>query len=403
MLIEKILWHYDDITVAPRAVSEVNSRKQLNPYYHNYGSKQRDVLPIFASPMAAVVNKENMKCFWEHNVIPILPRTYDIEERLEKAREEEWIALSLDEFVEYFTKPNDFIDSIDKPTILYLLIDIAQGHMLQTIDFVNNARKFESLLKNVTFVIMVGNIGEPEYLSYILYNNVDIDYVRLCIGQGQCCITSAQTSINYPPASLVSESYRIVSEFKKNHPEAKIPYLVADGGIRTYRDITKALALGADFVMLGTMFSSLYESTSDFYRFSKENNCFYRSNILSDDTDVKYSLNDEEKNKLLISKGIYKRNFGMSTPEAQQAIDKTKEFRLTEGLVRYIPCIKTLKMWHDEAIGYMKSCMSYLGIFDIKDIQEESRCYIMSPNASKSINKPADNHINNPDFFVVSE
>lgn len=47
--------------------------------------------------------------------------------------------------------------------------------------------------------------------------------------------------------------------------------------------------------------------------------------------------------------------------------------------------------------------MSYLGIFDIKDIQEESRCYIMSPNASKSINKPADNHINNPDFFVVSE
>lgn len=115
---------------------------------------------------------------------------------------------------------------------------------------------------------------------------------------------------------MVSESYKIVSEFKKNHPEAKIPYLVADGGIRTYRDITKALALGADFVMLGTMFSSLYESTSDFYRFSKENNCFYRSNILSDDTDVKYSLNDEEKNKLLISKGIYKRNFGMSTPEA---------------------------------------------------------------------------------------
>ena len=30
-------------------------------------------------------------------------------------------------------------------------------------------------------------------------------------------------------------------------------------------------------------------------------------------------------------------------------------------------------MWHDEAIGYMKSCMSYLGIFDIKDIQEEIR------------------------------
>ena len=180
MLIEKILWHYDDITVVPKAVSKVNSRKTLNPYYRGYGSKRRNVLPIFASPMAAVVNKENMKCFWEHNVIPILPRTFDISERLEKAKEEEWIAVSLDEFVEYFTKPNDFIDSIDKPTTLYVLIDIAQGDMLQTIDFINKAREFESMLKDKKFVIMVGNIAEPEYISYILYNHVDIDYIRLC-------------------------------------------------------------------------------------------------------------------------------------------------------------------------------------------------------------------------------
>lgn len=403
MLIEKILWHYDDITVVPKAVSKVNSRKALNPYYKDYGSKHKNILPIFASPMAAVVNKENMKCFWEHNVVPILPRTFDINERLEKAKEEEWIAVSLDEFVEYFTKPNDFIDSIDKPTTLYVLIDIAQGHMLQTIDFVNKARAFESMLKDKKFVIMVGNIAEPEYISYILYNHVDIDYIRLCIGQGQCCITSPQTAINYPPASLVSESYKITSTFKKNHPDAKIPYLVADGGIKSYNHIIKALSLGADFVMIGTMLSSLYESASDFYQYYDRNHCF-EPIVSINSIDSKYSIGNEEMKKEYIMSGeIYKRNFGMSTPEAQKAIDATKESRLTEGLVRYIPCIKTLKMWHDELVGYMKSCMSYLGIFDIDKIQEESRCYIMSPNASKAINKPADNNINNPNFFVISE
>lgn len=399
MLIEKTLYHYDDITIAPAAISEVNSRKQLNPYYDLNGKK---ILPIFASPMAAVVNKENMRCFWENSIIPILPRTYTIEERLEVVKNGEWIALGLEEFVKYFSEENDFFKSITEPTELHVLIDIAQGHMLQTINYIIDARELEKTLDNITLIIMAGNIAEPEYVNEILYRGVDIDYIRLGIGGGACCITSPQTGIHYPPASLVSKSYEIISEFKKTHQNVhKVPLLVADGGIKTYKDIFKALALGADYVMLGTVLSSLYESASDFYCYYDRNNCF--EPIVSINTsDNKYALDDDDIKRNYISKGgIYKRNFGMSTPEAQKAIDKTKESRLTEGLVRYIPCINTLKMWTEGLVGYMKSNMSYLGIFNISEIQDEAKCYIMSPNASKAINKSADNHINNQNFFVM--
>lgn len=399
MLIEKTLYHYDDITIAPAAISEVNSRKQLNPYY-NLDNKQ--ILPIFASPMAAVVNKENMQCFWKNGIVPILPRTYDIEDRLEIVKKGEWIALGLEEFVKYFAEENNFLKSIKEYTVLHVLIDIAQGHMLQTINYIIDARELEAKLDNIKLIIMAGNIAEPEYVNEILYRGVDIDYIRLGIGSGACCITSPQTGIHYPPASLVSESYKIITEFKNAHTgDIKLPKLVADGGIKTYKDIFKALSLGADYVMLGTVLSSLYESASDFYCYYDRNNCF--EPIVSINTsDNKYSLEDNDVKMNYISQGgIYKRNFGMSTPEAQKAIDKTKESRLTEGLVRYIPCINTLKMWTDGLVGYMKSNMSYVGIFDIKDIQENARCYIMSPNASKAINKSADNHINNQNFFIM--
>jgi hypothetical protein len=46
-------------------------------------------------------------------------------------------------------------------------------------------------MDNIELVIMVGNIANPEYINYILYNDIKIDYIRMGIGGGACCITSA--------------------------------------------------------------------------------------------------------------------------------------------------------------------------------------------------------------------
>lgn len=317
MLIEKTLYGLKDITILPTDVSDVNSRKEVNTYYY-VGDKK--VLPIFASPMAAVVNMENLECFWENNIIPIIPRTFPIEDRLDKAKAGEWIAVGLQEFAYYFSHENDFITKlslIKKHFKLHILIDVANGHMKQIIDLVNDARHLEKEYGNIEFVIMVGNIANAEYIEYILYNNVDIDYIRMGIGGGACCITSAQTKVHCPLASLIAQAYNIIKMYKDIHQKKrKYPKLVADGGIRTYADIITALALGADYVMIGTTLSSLYESASDFYCYYDRNNCFEPIKSINSSHD-KYSLKDDTVKMNYISLGgVYKRNFGMSTPEA---------------------------------------------------------------------------------------
>ena len=98
------------------------------------------------------------------------------------------------------------------------------------------------------------------------------------------CITSTQTAIHYPIASLIEQCYRIklqISETtneiaEKRHIDTKYyvksqfnteccmsrPMIVADGGIRGYADVIKALALGADYVMIGSLFTGLLESAA---------------------------------------------------------------------------------------------------------------------------------------------
>ena len=73
MIIQKTCYSYNDLTILPAVISDINSRSECNPFYG-------DKLPIFASPMASVVSEENYKIFEDNNITPILPRIkeYDI-------------------------------------------------------------------------------------------------------------------------------------------------------------------------------------------------------------------------------------------------------------------------------------------------------------------------------------
>ena len=76
------------------------------------------------------------------------------------------------------------------------------------------------------------------------------------------CITSSNTSIHYPMASLINDVFQVKQSLQliADSTGKKLPYIIADGGIRNYSDVIKALALGSDYVMIGSLFASLYES-----------------------------------------------------------------------------------------------------------------------------------------------
>ena len=109
MLKQKIGYSYNDVTIVPSIISDIKSRSECDPYVDGK-------LPIFASPMASVVSKENYKIFEANKITPILPRIqeYDINYRINKLYESWWVAVSLKEFKNEIMNelkedcPNDF-------------------------------------------------------------------------------------------------------------------------------------------------------------------------------------------------------------------------------------------------------------------------------------------------------
>lgn len=149
------------------------------------------------------------------------------------------------------------------------------------------------------------------------------------------CTTSANVSIHYPLASLISECAKYKKDFEN---PTKI---VADGGFKNFSDIIKALALGADYVMIGSIFNKCIESCSDIY-------------IKQDGKMVK--LND----KVDFTKNIeyYKYYRGMSTKEVQMSWNKG-DLKTAEGITKYNKVEYSLSGWCENFTDYLRSAMSY--------------------------------------------
>lgn len=90
-----MLYSLNDVAIMPSSSTRVEHRCECNPYMPD------GMLPLFTAPMSTVVNSTNYNKFIENNINPILPRTEDIQMRLQKMNNV-WCAFSLAEFKLYF-------------------------------------------------------------------------------------------------------------------------------------------------------------------------------------------------------------------------------------------------------------------------------------------------------------
>lgn len=185
MLEDKIGYAYNDVTIVPSVISEVNSRSECDPFIN-----ENNWLPIFTAPMASVVNKDNLEIFLNNGIMPILPRNIDINIRISKMNENKWVALSLKEFEDLFID-NYFKRVGDFRTHYFIVVDIANGHMKSLYD---KCLKAKTLAKDNDYklTIMTGNIANPETYEWIIkFNDASnikvIDYIRIGIGGGSGC------------------------------------------------------------------------------------------------------------------------------------------------------------------------------------------------------------------------
>ena len=408
-------YSYNDVTIIPSIISDINSRSECNPFVDTINN----LLPIFTAPMASVVNEGNLDIFLKNGIIPIVPRNIDIERRKYLINEQRWVALSLKEFEDLFiTNAQD--RQCDSNTHYFICVDIANGHMNSLYAKCVMAKELSNKL-GYKLTIMTGNIANPDTYKWICNFNIRykmrvIDFIRVGIGGGSGCITTSNVSTHYPQASLIDECYNKKQLLLETEDEDILPKIIADGGIRNYDHVIKALALGADYVMIGSLFAQCIESAGEKtyktitfkkplrftierykdFEIDKNGNwsAYYTDEYITALIEPQQSWNSIEKYNERMGSLKEKKSighidvkfFGMASSDGQKSISGEKT-KTAEGITKYLPVKFTLSGWMNNMISYLRSAMSYTDCHNLNEFIGKPTLIPNSISEIQAVNK----------------
>lgn len=227
-----------------------------------------------------------------------------------------------------------------------LVVDSAHGHsqgVLKTVEMLK--KKFPNV------VVIAGNIATAQGALDLAKAGADV--VKVGIGPGSICTTRIVSGAGMPQLSAVM---RVSDAIRAKHKNVGI---IADGGIRYSGDITKALAAGADAVMLGSLFAGTDESPGETILFRGRAYKSYRG---------------------MGSLGAMKR--GSSDRYFQDGVSETTKL-VPEGVEARVPYRGKLKDVVHQLLGGIRSGMGYVGAKNLKELRENSSFTKISQGALK--------------------
>ena len=204
----------------------------------------------------------------------------------------------------------------------FICVDVANGYMFKLVEF---CKKLRELYPNK--VIVAGNVVTREMVEELIING-KVDVVKIGIGSGAVCTTRLQTGVGMPQFSSIIEC--------SDAAHGLGGHIISDGGICCPGDVSKAIGAGADFVMMGSMFSGHDECNGD--------------------------IVEEDGKK-------YKVFYGMSSDTAMNKYHGgVAKYRSSEG--------KTVKVQYkgsvidtvDNILGGIRSTCTYVGAKRLKDL-----------------------------------
>lgn len=241
---------YDNIALVPN-FSTADSRSNCDVSIELFGKKYK--LPIIPANMKASIDFEKAEQLAAAGYFYIMHRFEDYTKIFEwiksMQKTDQLISISLG------VKENDyqFLKCIQANDLRvdYITIDIAHGHCTKMMDMINNIKSYSENYK-----IIAGNVATWEGVEELAAYGADI--VKVGIGQGHTCSTRLQTGFGLPMVTCLSDINRgfLIKQYKR-------PIIIADGGISHYGDAAKALVLGADMVMSGSMFARCIDSPAE--------------------------------------------------------------------------------------------------------------------------------------------
>ena len=372
-----------DVAVMQAPVSFCNHRSDVNPFINVC---DREVYPIFVSPMASVTDQNNYKTWIENKLTPVVPRSVQksennpngltFEERMELSKET-FVSVSLKE-----ARANlmDYLAANAGWSKYYICIDIAHGTLSELYDIC----KIIKTMYGDTVQIMTGNVANPA--AYSFYADAGIDWMRATIGSGSRCTSSANTSIHYGTATLLDQLNEERKAYAHSHNGNTPTKIIADGGINWFDDIQKALALGADAVMCGKIFAECEEACGEIF--------YARDLHTAENEECRLDINYTDKFGRTVpeqERREYKKfreYAGMSTKKMQELISDNKcKLKTSEGIIKPVEVKYPVAKWVDNMQSYLRSCMTYTNSHTIKELRENAQVIILGGSGDAAYRK----------------
>jgi IMP dehydrogenase len=185
------------------------------------------------------------------------------------------------------------IDALMKAGVDVVVIDTAHGHSQGVLEAIARIKSTFSGLE-----LVAGNIATADAAEALI--KAGVDAIKVGIGPGSICTTRVVAGIGVPQITAIAECSRIA----KKHG---IP-MIADGGIKYSGDITKAVAAGADVVMIGSLFAGTEESPGDTILYQGRAYKGYRGmgsiGAMKEGSKDRYFQSDVESDVKLVPEGI---------------------------------------------------------------------------------------------------
>ena len=227
-----------------------------------------------------------------------------------------------------------------------LVLDIAHGHADHCIAMVKRLRTDFSNVQ-----IIAGNVASREGARDLA--EAGADAIKVGIGPGSICTTRIVTGFGVPQLTAIMDSLAGVRDSGRDIP------LIADGGIRTPGDLVKALAAGAETVMIGGLFAGCDEAPG--------------SPVLRDGQKVK------------VVRGMASLGATMDRRQSERGEDESAEDQedwskvVPEGVEAVVPYRGNVAEILHQLVGGLRSGLSYGGAHNILELQENAEFIEISP------------------------
>ncbi len=317
---------FDDVLLVP-AYNHYESRQHVDTSVTDRTGRLSLKLPVMTANMDTITESAMANFIGARGGIGVMHRMMSVERNVEEFRR-----CTSPAFVSVGTSEEELVraEALRDAGASHFVVDVAHGHA----KYVGKTlKRLRQLLPNAC--LMAGNVAT--YAGADFLASVGADIIKVGIGPGSVCTTRIKTGHGVPQLTAIQDCARCDRS------------IVADGGLRYAGDVVKALAFGADFVMIGGMLAGTRPTPGE---------------------------------KLQDATGKWVKGYrGMASREvAEEHHGGIAEWKTAEGVAVTVPYREDEEAILADIVGGLRSGLTYAGAKTIKELQRKLNYTVITPS-----------------------